>query len=511
MSRGTFRVNDFTAWSKALTVTADGDAVISHAGAAALRLTADRTGLTTALSRALRRDGFTPGHDRGRVLADTAVMMADGGNTVRGIDVLRHQRDLLGEVASPATLSRALGEVDQQALDRIDAARAQVRAQVWDLIVARHGRIPPARVPTGDLGTQIVLRIDAHFIDVYSRKEQAGRLRGRYGLHPMAVMCDNTDECLADQLRAGTAGANDASDHIALLARAIAQIPEPWRHNLLITADGAGATHQLLNWLTSVDGDDRRRRPARHPRHPGRRLRAGHRRRGRRDHPPTAAPAALATRAAGVRPAGQTTTRHHPQAAARHRTTGVGPADPRRRVALRSVRHQRRTHPARRASARGHRLAGWPPPGPRPRRRSFPGGQRHRRRPATLPTLRGQRRLAAHPRHRLRPDRLAAPARLRRCPGPHRTGHPAVQHLPRPGHPHPRRPQAPAQLPTPIPLVRPHPGHLHAPARAPHPDLNPAPPVGPTPPPRPENGAHRGDTRHYRHAPHPKTTPHDDQ
>ncbi len=34
MSRGTFRVNDSTAWSKGLTVTADGDAVISHAGAA---------------------------------------------------------------------------------------------------------------------------------------------------------------------------------------------------------------------------------------------------------------------------------------------------------------------------------------------------------------------------------------------------------------------------------------------------------------------------------------------
>src|SRR6266705_3210504 len=260
MSRGTFRVNDSTGWSKGLTVTAGGDAVIAHAGAAALRLPADRTGLTTALSRVLHRDGFTPGHDRGRVLTDTAVMMADGGNTVRGIDVLRHQRDLLGEVASPATVSRALAEVDPATLQRMDTARAQVRAQVWDLIVARHGRIPPARVPTGDLGTQIVLRIDAHFIDVYSRKEQAGRLRGRYGLHPMAVMCDNTDECLADQLRAGTAGANDASDHIALLARAIAQIPEPWRHNLLITADGAGATHQLLNWLTSLDrepdGDD---------------------------------------------------------------------------------------------------------------------------------------------------------------------------------------------------------------------------------------------------------------
>src|SRR5262249_45831630 len=139
-------------------------------------------------------------------------------------------------------------------------ARAQVRARVWQLIAARHGGIPPARVPTGDLGETIVLRIDAHFIDVYSRKEKAGRLRGRDGLHPMAVMCDNTDESLADQLRPGAPGANDASDPIALLPRAINQIPDPWRHHLLITADGAGATHKLLNWLSALnrpaDGDD---------------------------------------------------------------------------------------------------------------------------------------------------------------------------------------------------------------------------------------------------------------
>lgn len=108
-------MSDVTGWSRRLTVTAGGKGVVSHAGAVALRLTADRTGLTAALSRALYREDFTPGHDRGRVLADAAVMMADGGNTVRGIDVLRHQRDLLGEVASPATLSRALGEVDQAA------------------------------------------------------------------------------------------------------------------------------------------------------------------------------------------------------------------------------------------------------------------------------------------------------------------------------------------------------------------------------------------------------------
>src|SRR6266536_1491391 len=75
----------------------------------------------------------------------------------------------------------------RQTLDRIDTTRAAVRTRVWDLIAARHGAIPPALVPNGDLGTQIVPRIDAHCIDVYSRQEHAGRLRGRYGLHPMAV------------------------------------------------------------------------------------------------------------------------------------------------------------------------------------------------------------------------------------------------------------------------------------------------------------------------------------
>jgi len=200
------------------------------------------------------------------VLADAAVMMADGGNTVRGIDVLRHQPDLLGEVASPATLSRAFGEVDQAALDRIDAARAAVRARVWDLIVARHGRIPPARVPNGDLGDQIVLRIDAHFIDAYSRKEQAGRMRGRYGLHPLAVICDNTGECLAERLRPGTADANDADDHIELLTRAIAQIPPPRRRNL--------AHHRRRCWRhPRTAGLDHLAEPrTRRPRTPGMRV-----------------------------------------------------------------------------------------------------------------------------------------------------------------------------------------------------------------------------------------------
>ncbi len=80
-----------TAWSRDLRVTADGTGVVSHAGAALPRMLADRTGLTKALSAALARRGWWPVHDRGRVLVDLAVMIADGGEAICDIDVLRNQ------------------------------------------------------------------------------------------------------------------------------------------------------------------------------------------------------------------------------------------------------------------------------------------------------------------------------------------------------------------------------------------------------------------------------------
>src|SRR4051794_41764645 len=66
--------------------------------------------MTGALSRALRRRGFTPVHDRGRVLADTAVLIADGGRVLSDLAVLRDQAELFGPVASDPTLWRAVGE-----------------------------------------------------------------------------------------------------------------------------------------------------------------------------------------------------------------------------------------------------------------------------------------------------------------------------------------------------------------------------------------------------------------
>ena len=71
-----------------------------------MRLLADRSGLTKELSKATARRSFLPVHDRGRVLVDVAVMLADGGEAIGDINVLRHQDQVLGPVASAPTVWR---------------------------------------------------------------------------------------------------------------------------------------------------------------------------------------------------------------------------------------------------------------------------------------------------------------------------------------------------------------------------------------------------------------------
>jgi hypothetical protein len=115
-----------------LKFTGGGTGIVNHAGARLPAELADELGLTSALSAAMaatkqRRRG----HDRGKVLVDAAVMLADGGETISDMAVLRDQPALFGEVASHPTVWRTLDAVDAVALERIKAARAQARAAAW--------------------------------------------------------------------------------------------------------------------------------------------------------------------------------------------------------------------------------------------------------------------------------------------------------------------------------------------------------------------------------------------
>lgn len=240
-----------TSWSAGLSVSADGVGVIAHAGSVALRLLADRVGLSAELSKAMSRRDFDPLHDRGRVLSDVAVMLADGGEAIADIDVLRHQAGVLGAVASPPTVWRTLDEVTPGRLRKVATARARVRRHVWAQLL---GGVPASRVAGTDLGSTVVLDVDATIVVAHSEKENAApTFKRTFGFHPLGVWCDNTSEFLAAQLRAGNAGSNTAADHISVLTDAIAQIPAAHRKKLLIRSDGAGASHQLLDWLHELD------------------------------------------------------------------------------------------------------------------------------------------------------------------------------------------------------------------------------------------------------------------
>jgi hypothetical protein len=205
-----------TSWSQGLSVIADGSGVVPLAGAVAVRLLADRVGLTSGLSTALARRGFTPGHDRGQVWVDVAVMLVAGGEAIADIDTLRHQSRLLGRVASPPTVWRTLDEATPAMLIRVEKARARARRHVWGLLPA----LPPSKVAGADLGEVVVLDVDATLVTAHSEKEQArATFKGGFGFHPIGVWCDNTTELLAITLRPGNAGSNHAGDHIDVLVR----------------------------------------------------------------------------------------------------------------------------------------------------------------------------------------------------------------------------------------------------------------------------------------------------
>jgi hypothetical protein len=112
-------------------VTIDGTGVVGHAGAALLRELADRVGLTGALG--WRGPQGRRRHPDAAVLRDLAVMLADGGDCLSDLAVLRDQPELFGQVASNPTAWRVVDRIarDADGLARLRAARAHARGRAW--------------------------------------------------------------------------------------------------------------------------------------------------------------------------------------------------------------------------------------------------------------------------------------------------------------------------------------------------------------------------------------------
>ena len=224
-------------------ITADGDGIVGHAGALLLVELADRLGFTQALGwRAGRGQTRRHRHRAGGVLRDLVVMLADGGDCLSDLAVLRDQPELFGEVASTATAWRVLEQVaqDERGLAGLRAARAQARARAWQAGAHREGLL--------------LLDVDATLVTAHSDKQgAAGTYKRGFGFYPLLACLDRGDgtgEALAGSLRPGNAGSNTIGDHIEVVDLALAQLPPAARDQpIVVRADTAGATHGFTRWL----------------------------------------------------------------------------------------------------------------------------------------------------------------------------------------------------------------------------------------------------------------------
>jgi Transposase DDE domain group 1 len=221
-------------------VVADGQGICSHVGATLLGELSDRLGLTVELGRRANRGVRAGAYDRGQVLRDLVVMLADGGDCVSDLASLRNQPELFGQVCSTPTAWRILAEelpADPRGIAGLWSALARVREQAWALGAA----------PAGPL----ILDVDATLVEAHSDKQGAApTYKHGFGFHPFGCWLDRGDgtgEALAMILRPGNAGSNTTADHVAVLAMALLALPKPAREGpILVRADSAGATHAFV-------------------------------------------------------------------------------------------------------------------------------------------------------------------------------------------------------------------------------------------------------------------------
>jgi hypothetical protein len=236
-----------------------GTQVVSQAGAVLLTVTLATVGLDRVLSTALGpwRPRWAV-HDPAKVLLDLALGLAIGGDCLADVGVLRAERGVFGRVASDPTVSRTIDRLADDAdkvLAAVDTARAAARATAWRLAGDRapdHGT---------DAGRPLVIDVDATLVTAHSEKEgAAATFKKGFGHHPLWAFVDHgpdgTGEPVAALLRPGNAGSNTAGDHLTVIRAALRQLPgyragrRPGK-KVLIRVDGAGATHELLDWLAA--------------------------------------------------------------------------------------------------------------------------------------------------------------------------------------------------------------------------------------------------------------------
>ena len=137
-----------------------------------MRLLAGQTGLRVGLSAAMARRGFDPVYDLGEVLLlDLAEAQILGGEAISDFQGLRHLGPVIGPVPSTPTVWRALSEVGELQLGRVNAAVTEFRRHWWVLLTQHPEGFPWLKVAGRELCGVTVVELDASIVFASSEKE----------------------------------------------------------------------------------------------------------------------------------------------------------------------------------------------------------------------------------------------------------------------------------------------------------------------------------------------------
>jgi len=202
----------------------------------------DRLGLTDAI-----RAVFGPHGPlkicRGSVMRDLAVSIADGGEAMTAVEMLRSQSAVFGEVASDTTVGRMIDEFNAERRIGFYASLAAARTRVWE-----SGRV--------DLPRLLAVDVDASQVICHTAKEGAsGTYKKEFGFMPIICSLDQTREPLAILQRSGSDSPKSAADQLQALFMGLAQLPERAfdrsLHQIVVRIDSAGYAHEIVDTLTS--------------------------------------------------------------------------------------------------------------------------------------------------------------------------------------------------------------------------------------------------------------------
>ena len=183
-----------------------------------------------------------------------AAAIAPGATSMSDIAVLAHLAPVLGDAPSGPTVRRALDLAGMVAsLERIARARAKARAHMRQLMEGTAAGFPWLAIAGKTLTCWLVIDMDATLVTASTCGKQLAEPNFKgFGHHPLLGYGDNTGEPLAGVMRRGSAGSNTTADHLQVLGDAIAALPPEFRRRLMVTADGAGASHGLITRLDQL-------------------------------------------------------------------------------------------------------------------------------------------------------------------------------------------------------------------------------------------------------------------